>query len=407
MSWGPIVEKILQCPWASAVEKEGLLRGIGQMTAQAKTRPKLQDYENLASFISAEQWRLLLDSEKDYHGKASLLCDHAVSLGLRHPSEPTLARMVGLLMVCIEGADKARGTSGQYLRDVFLNLKSMLKSRCKVGPFEVILALGSDVAKFAAAFPGTFAAAFPRGPPVSPEVKIAEVAIVSQGISMRDRQKVQQPSSLSPSAGMDPFQAMVQQVVAQSLQNVFNLGGSSSSSSSHMHLDSGVRLQMFGRGRSSASLSPLQQPAIALPPALLALPPPEPVAAAPTEAAAPPQEADVASDAEEVLPPRRKMRKTVDEATAAILDAMGKKSTVALSRPAAAPAAVLGEVIDVGSSRDPSFGVEATRSQVMLRTGLMGKGQTTALKFHNEASKKACIAEAKQLVAEERRRRHL
>ena len=43
----------------------------------------------------------------------------------------------------------------------------------------------------------------------------------------------------------------------------------------------------------------------------------------------------------------------------------------------------------------------------MLRTGLMGKGQTKALKYHNEATKKACVLEAERLVAAERRRRHL
>ncbi len=61
--------------------------------------------------------------------------------------------------------------------------------------------------------------------------------------------------------------------------------------------------------------------------------------------------------------------------------------------------------IDVG--KPPSFGVEASRSQVMFRAGLQGKGQTNALKFCNEASKKQAIAEAEVLVAAERRRRRL
>ena len=101
------------------------------------------------------------------------------------------------------------------------------------------------------------------------------------------------------------------------------------------------------------------------------------------------------------MPPPRCMRKSVDEATAAILDAMGKKSTSAMKRTAAA----LGEAIDIENSKPPSFGVEASRSQVMFRTGLSGKGQNKALKFHNEASKKTAIAEAVQLAADERRRR--
>ncbi len=74
---------------------------------------------------------------------------------------------------------------------------------------------------------------------MSPEVKMAEVAVVSQGISMRDRKGRRPVTSSSPIAGMEPLQAMVQQAVAQSLQNVF--GGMGSSSSNH------VPLQMFGR----------------------------------------------------------------------------------------------------------------------------------------------------------------
>ena len=170
-----------------------------------------------------------------------------------------------------------------------------------------------------------------------------------------------------------------------------------------MHLDNGARLQMFGRGRSSASLSlvSLQLPAITMQPAL---PPPEFVAAAPeAAAAAPPPEAAPAPAHEEALPPPRNLRKSVDEATAAILGAMGKKSTGAMKRLAAA----LGEAIDIENSKPPSFGVEASRSQVMFRTGLPGKGQIKALKFHNEASKKTAIAEAVQLVADERPRRGL
>ncbi len=87
---------------------------------------------------------------------------------------------------------------------------------------------------------------------------------------------------------------------------------------------------------------------------------------------------------------------------------MGKKSTV-VKRPAAA----LGEDVEIGLDegiavgKPPSFGAEASRSQVMLRTGLQGKGQTKAVKSCNEASKKKAIAEAKVLVAAERRRRRL
>ena len=54
---GPTAEKIAQCLWASGSETAGLLRSLGQMTGPSRNRAPMQDYENLATFISAPQWR--------------------------------------------------------------------------------------------------------------------------------------------------------------------------------------------------------------------------------------------------------------------------------------------------------------------------------------------------------------
>ncbi len=161
---------------------------------------------------------------------------------------------------------------------------------------------------------------------------------------------------------MDPLQAMVQQAVAQSLQNLF--GGMSSRSSSH------VPLRMFGRRPMGALQQPLQE----CQQRQLALLPPVPpaehvaIAAVPAAAAVTPlreasQEAAAAPPAADDVPPRRKVRKTVDEATAAIIEAMGKKSAV-VKRPAAA----LGEEVELGLAagldvgKPTRYGIEASRS---------------------------------------------
>ncbi len=180
---------------------------------------------------------------------------------------------------------------------------------------------------------------------------------------MRVRRKRERTSftSISPIAGMDPLQAMVQQAVAQSLQNVF--GGMSSSSSTQ------VPLQMFGR----RSMGALQQPLQECQPRQLALLPPVPpaehvaIAAVPAAAAVTPpreasQEAAAAPPAADDVPPRRKVRKTVDEATAAIIEAMGNKSTV-VKRPAAA----LGEDVELGL--DAGIGVGHRRREASTLWG--------------------------------------
>ena len=105
------------------------------------------------------------------------------------------------------------------------------------------------------------------------------------------------------------------------------------------------------------------------------------------------------------------VKKSVDEAAAAILAAMGKKKSTGakdiLKRPAAAM--VGGSLDDDGhaSGRPPIFSIEASRSQVLFRTGLAGKNQSKVFKYTNAASKAKAIAEAQKMVKAEQLRRGL
>ncbi len=58
-------------------------------------------------------------------------------------------------------------------------------------------------------------------------------------------------------------------------------------------------------------------------------------------------------------------------------------------------------------STSPLFSVEASRSQVLYRSGLCGKGQTKVFKYSNEKEKKKALASAEALVVAEKRRRCL
>ena len=58
-------------------------------------------------------------------------------------------------------------------------------------------------------------------------------------------------------------------------------------------------------------------------------------------------------------------------------------------------------------STSPLFSVEASRSQVLYRSGLCGKGQTKVFKYSNEKEKKRALASAEALVVAEKRRRGL
>ena len=248
---GPIAAKIAQVPWHAPEERNALLAGMGQM-ASSRARAKMQNYEHVGCFLTEAQWRSLMSPELDFHGKAVLLCDHAASLGLRHPSEPTVAHMVGLLLVCSEGATKARALGQQYMRDVFLNIKNILKRRTKSPPVETIEELGHDPAMFARQHPCTFQAIFASSPPVPPKVSLSEVSVISQGICMRDRKRGGSPSFGPPAGCADPMAMMWQWM--QSMQAMQPMPSMMSPGGRSLPLDNGARLQVFGRSVSRALL---------------------------------------------------------------------------------------------------------------------------------------------------------
>ena len=78
-----------------------------------------------------------------------------------------------------------------------------------------------------------------------------------------------------------------------------------------------------------------------------------------------------------------------------------KVATAVKKRPAATPP----NDVNSRNSRKPHFSVEHSRSQVMVRTGLAGKGQSTALKYHDAASKALAVKKAKVIVEKESAKR--
>ena len=108
---GLIAERIGRCPWATPDEKEGLLKALGLAVAVGKSpRAKQQNYEHLGNYFMPSQWEVLLGSEHDYGTKLAILAEHAFCLGLRNPTEPTAARITGLLLLCLSKRSIVRPT---------------------------------------------------------------------------------------------------------------------------------------------------------------------------------------------------------------------------------------------------------------------------------------------------------
>ncbi len=413
---GSTAELIGRCSWASPQEKQGLLAALGHavQVVRVATRAKQQNFELLGCYLLVSQWELLLNADVEYNVKLRALADHALQLGLRNPSETSVARITALLMLCVEGSARARCLAPAYLRDVFLHVKGMLKPRTAPAPLEAVPELMADVAEFQAKHPRTFAAVFAAGGPATCKLQYSEILAVSQGIQMRDRKGASSSgTSANSSLQGNPLQHAMKDAIAQLVQNMLAGGSMQVGNGATIQLTGGTPRRLRPALEAAANFCNGPGDAIEHEPPREALPQrPTLQPAIPSHPQGAPQlgsQADVLPskgepEASEGAPPKR-AKKTVEDATASILLAMGKKSEAKaagklLKKPAAAT-----QASDTFSQKPPCFSVEHSRSQVLYRTGLAGAGQSKTIRFHDEASMEKAISQAKKMVAEESRKR--
>ena len=430
--------------WANQDDKQRVLSALTQRSQAPgrAARVKQQNFEALGYYFVAREWRSLMDTQLDFMTKAKLVLDRAISLGLRNPTENTMAFTTAILLVCTEGVEKAKTLSPGYARDCYVHLKAMLKQRSKGAAMEVVMELPSSIAEFEGKFPRTYAAVFSEAPPIDCQVPYSDINAVKQSIVMRDRERLSGSTTLQSSnirAGHgDP--GNVVQMLASLIAAQTNMEGN------RMRLNNGANLQLLG-GRAPAHLRnalaaadgfahssshPLDANAT-----LQMLPAPAPPNLGESSlppAPAPPQLGEsslpTAGQAEPTMQlalddishnpakPDPVKRQSVENATKAILEAMEKKSDEkktekkVMKRPASAsvdvetpaPKSSKGSASPV---KAPTFSNERSRSQIMFRTGLPGPGQNTAIYYDSPASEKVAIAKAKKLVLAEKLKRGL
>ena len=158
---------------------------LAELRARPPARAKLQDFRHLCNYFSERQWCLLLSDVGCPH-KVRLVCEHAVSLGLRNPSETTTAAITAFLLVVVEGGSKAKASTPMQKRDFFLFVKNSLKIKASAG-LEQVGDLPLEPVGFQRLYPLTHRAAFGNEPPVGCKVSLVDVASVTAGVSMRNR----------------------------------------------------------------------------------------------------------------------------------------------------------------------------------------------------------------------------
>lgn len=401
---GSIAAAVSEVSWATSSELSALLAAVGGMVkTPKKARVQMQDFEQVCAFLTQPLWELLLGSS-DFFVKAEAAIEHFISLGLRNPSERSVANLTSLILLCCEG-EAAKAMSTQQLRDTFLHMKAMIKRRLPKTASDV-QRLGSSPAEFSVSHPAIYKRVFSEFPPVASRVDaFAVYTMGGSSIKMRDRGSASSSSSMRVGAVND-MQGMMQQAFVMAMQSMVR-----------PQLAQHVPLTIFKGGHSTRMLfdrRPSEH-------ALLS----EGSLASASEACAEAQSANfVAAAATEgkpvaivgdtPVPPSLPIAKplpkrlSVDEAAAAVLKAMGKKSEDAVNRVVKRPAAACAAsgTAEWGS-KPPIVSIEASRSQVLYRSGLRGKGQSKTFKYTDAKSKKVAIAKANEMVVAEKRRRGL
>lgn len=425
---GEVAAAISSVPWATASEATTLLQGVGSMVHQRKARAALQDFELVCSFLSEPVWDMLL-ADGDFFSKADGLIDHLSQLGLRNPTEKSVANVTALLLFACEKSH-AKSLSPQHVRGTFLHVKGMLKKKLSKTP-TTVAGLGTSPCEFRKQNPDVYEAVFCRSPPVNPKIDAVAVYTLGASVQMRSR-----GSGASPTAVVQSdFQSMMQQALQSTMLSMLSgMQRSGDVPVTFFKPSRGLKALTAGEGTDSQGTPRREHPSFAVPLSFTGKLPadacdaassvthPSPTRALPPAAASEPQTPAAAPV----------VKRTVDEAAASILAAMGKKkekrkptkiskskgetakvsgekgepATATRKRPAAAVKSESADDDD-RDGKPPSISIEASRNQVLFRTGLPGKGQNKIFKYTSEASKDKAIAEAKKMVKAEERRRGL
>ena len=65
----------------------------------AEPRAQMQEWVKFPMFLTEDLWRKLLSTDEKQLRKIELVSQHMVALGLRHPSERTMATLASLIAI--------------------------------------------------------------------------------------------------------------------------------------------------------------------------------------------------------------------------------------------------------------------------------------------------------------------
>ena len=185
---------------------------VAEMTAEAEasqSKRDTQDYRMLPYYMSSDLSDQLKAKQEKENVALQKLCKHAWLLGLRCPSELTLATLL-----CVAHYNSVSRMSDKDKYNFLLQKKPLLKKwlQSSPDPTPYLLCLPQDPQELPA---GMLAAAFPEGNPVEGPFPAAEISLLARQIPLRVSNKaVSDPKAVPEQASMSsPARALGQMMV--------------------------------------------------------------------------------------------------------------------------------------------------------------------------------------------------
>ena len=167
---------VANVPWHSPAEKDSILDMIQTDAPSFKKRRQMQDFMAVHHYLTAGMWDAFKDSTIPSEVKLQGLLSHAMKLGLRTPSEPSLKWLCSLwLWITLDGATLTRMdmvSKGMRLKTV-KSVWDNLRRRSPGEPPAVVDKLPVKVVDFLRDYPVLYRAAFPgEASPAEPGIDV-------------------------------------------------------------------------------------------------------------------------------------------------------------------------------------------------------------------------------------------
>ena len=453
------LSRMLWAPEQLAALSENVASKIDEHFEPADDRrAPLQDYTYVFQYFTARQWETFSSTTVSSADKMETMLLHICSLGCACPSETSAQMFTALLLFCTEGEGAER-----IVPSVRLETMKAVKTHHKRIAKKVTMGstrpaqLPANVEEFKLKYAKLWAAAFGEESPTTCPISIACLQKLSHGIPMRASRSDTKASATTWFNAQPEFSQQAQSFAHgmmsqmqqmqkdQELTLQFLAGGKAINYGANLlqlqcgdHASSSVcnlSATSAGMRRVGSRLQLLDGLSESQPPSNHMAThsdhaPPAPSSTAPPPPGSTHDQVGALSHGTNDAPKPAKQRKTVAEATDAMLKIMGDakhekakakatgkakgkakakaKAKAKVKSKAKAQASSNG-IAKVGSSSKPSISWERSRFQYRCPTGIVGPGQNHAVRYEkdNEAERKAAFSKAERWLKEERKRQNI